>query len=217
MDVSIGTIGAVPTAKRPVSLAVPLHVAVPVTKADPVGLANTGVHDPTVEASASDAPADGAARTTAAAPPVSSPPASAPLESALTPIRDTVTFHGVDLLDVDDPTGTITVGTKTLDLATVDYLPTDGPAARAIKLRAAIAAVFGSATSGAAGGGVEDASTGDLLVAVRDLFASQLGVRDSDLAEERVTTTRERILSEAGAAIDAQAGDLPGSVLQLLR
>ncbi|MGV8968444.1 MAG: hypothetical protein ACOH2F_19430 [Cellulomonas sp.] len=70
----------------------------------------------------------------------------------------------------------------------------------------------------------EDAPSGTAVdgaahtsVAVQDLYASQLTTRDSDLAAERDTTASKQIVSEAGAAIDAQSADFPESALQLLR
>jgi flagellin len=57
----------------------------------------------------------------------------------------------------------------------------------------------------------------NLNVAVENLSASESRIRDTDMAQEMVSFTRNQILSQAGTAMLAQANQAPQSVLQLLR
>jgi len=57
----------------------------------------------------------------------------------------------------------------------------------------------------------------NLGVAVENLTASESRIRDTDMAAEMVTYTRNSILSQAGTAMLAQANQVPQSILQLLR
>ena len=57
----------------------------------------------------------------------------------------------------------------------------------------------------------------NLGVAVENLTASESRIRDTDMAKEMVTYTRNSILSQAGTAMLAQANQVPQSILQLLR
>ena len=57
----------------------------------------------------------------------------------------------------------------------------------------------------------------NLSVAVENLSASESRVRDTDMALEMVTFTRNQIMSQAGTAMLAQANQVPSSVLTLLR
>jgi len=54
-------------------------------------------------------------------------------------------------------------------------------------------------------------------VAAENLTASESRIRDTDVAEETVLSTRNQILLQAGVAALAQANQLPQAVLQLLR
>lgn len=57
----------------------------------------------------------------------------------------------------------------------------------------------------------------NLNVAVENLSASESRIRDTDMASEMVTFTRNQILSQAGTAMLAQANQIPQGVLSLLR
>jgi flagellin len=56
-----------------------------------------------------------------------------------------------------------------------------------------------------------------LSVAVENLSASESRIRDTDMAQEMVSFTKNQILSQAGTAMLAQANQAPQGVLQLLR
>jgi flagellin len=57
----------------------------------------------------------------------------------------------------------------------------------------------------------------NLSVAAENLSASESRIRDTDMAQEMVSFTRNQILTQAGTAMLAQANSAPQSVLQLLR
>ena len=57
----------------------------------------------------------------------------------------------------------------------------------------------------------------NLNVTVENLTASESRIRDTDMAQEMTTFTRNQILSQAGTAMLAQANQVPQTVLSLLR
>ena len=57
----------------------------------------------------------------------------------------------------------------------------------------------------------------NLNVTVENLVASESRIRDTDMASEMTTFTRNQILSQAGTAMLAQANQVPQTVLSLLR
>ena len=57
----------------------------------------------------------------------------------------------------------------------------------------------------------------NLSVAVENLSASESRVRDTDMAAEMVTFTRNQIMVQAGTAMLAQANQVPATVLSLLQ
>jgi flagellin len=57
----------------------------------------------------------------------------------------------------------------------------------------------------------------NVSVAVENLSAAESRIRDTDMAAEMVTFTRNQILQQAGTAMLAQANQVPQSVLSLLR
>ena len=57
----------------------------------------------------------------------------------------------------------------------------------------------------------------NLSVASENLSAAESRIRDTDMAAEMVTFTRNQILQQAGTAMLAQANQVPQSVLSLLR
>ena len=56
-----------------------------------------------------------------------------------------------------------------------------------------------------------------LQVAVENLTASESRIRDTDMASEMSTYTKDQILEQAGTAMLAQANSVPQSVLKLLQ
>ena len=95
---------------------------------------------------------------------------------------------------------------------------TAGDAAAAIgTIDTAIASVSSTrSTLGATQNRLEH-TIANLSVAVENLSASESRVRDTDMALEMVTFTRNQIMSQAGTAMLAQANQVPSSVLTLLR
>ncbi len=57
----------------------------------------------------------------------------------------------------------------------------------------------------------------NLQVTTENLVASESRIRDTDMASEMVTFTKNQILQQAGSSMLAQANTLPQSVLTLLR
>jgi flagellin len=54
-------------------------------------------------------------------------------------------------------------------------------------------------------------------VGAENLQAAESRIRDTDMAKEMVSYTRDRILSQSGTAMLAQANQKSNSVLQLLQ
>ncbi|RYV50031.1 hypothetical protein [Pengzhenrongella frigida] len=107
---------------------------------------------------------------------------------------------------VIEPKGIITVGRKTLDLTTVEYLPTDGPAARAGKLRAAIAAVFGSAVASAAvAGEAVDVDPKALIAAPTSATAATSTDLDLNAVQGATTPVDPNAVQDAAARLDPNA------------
>jgi flagellin len=57
----------------------------------------------------------------------------------------------------------------------------------------------------------------NINVAVENLSASESRIRDTDMASEMVSFTKNQILTQAGQAMLSQANQAPQSVMQLLR
>jgi flagellin len=100
----------------------------------------------------------------------------------------------------------------------IDVVTSDATAQTAItNIDAAIKKVSTSrATLGSVQNRLEH-TVANLGVAVENLTASESRIRDTDMAAEMVTYTRNSILSQAGTAMLAQANQVPQSILQLLR
>jgi flagellin len=62
-----------------------------------------------------------------------------------------------------------------------------------------------------------DSTISNLQVASENLSASESRIRDTDMAQEMVSFTRDQILLQAGTAMLAQANQAPQSVLKLLQ
>jgi flagellin len=69
---------------------------------------------------------------------------------------------------------------------------------------------------GAAQNRLEYASKG-LLNAYENTQASESRIRDTDMAEEMISFTKNQILTQSGTAMLAQANVIPQTILQLLR
>jgi len=103
-------------------------------------------------------------------------------------------------------------------VATIDVTTYDG-ANTAIKiLDEAIREISTiRANLGAAQKNVFESSITSLNVARENIAASESAIRDTDMAEEMVTLTRNQILQQAGVAMLAQANQAPQALLQLLK
>lgn len=180
-----------------------------------------------------------------------------------------------DVTDFENLNGSISVGDKSLDLASVKYADGDDAAARVAKIQTALDDTFGTGAvtvagtttgltftgetpgatptnqeladadvnftqaSGAEGainlidealktvsttrsdlGALQnrfDHTINNLNVAVENLSASESRIRDTDMAQEMVTFTRNQILTQAGTAMLAQANAASQGVLRLLQ
>jgi flagellin len=103
-------------------------------------------------------------------------------------------------------------------VATIDVTTYDG-ANTAIKiLDEAIREISTiRANLGAAQKNVFESSITSLNVARENIAASESAIRDTDMAEEMITLTRNQILQQAGVAMLAQANQAPQALLQLLK
>jgi len=114
---------------------------------------------------------------------------------------------------------TIVVSIASLSAAadvTGDVLSANAASSFITSLDAAISAVSSlRATLGAAQNRFESI-VNNLQVTVENTAASESRIRDTDMAAEMVTFTRDQILQQAGTAMLAQANQVPMSVLKLL-
>jgi flagellin len=147
---------------------------------------------------------------------------------AINDITGTTQFNGTKLLDGEAGTLSFQVGANngdTLDVDLVDMQAEalevdglelgDGEAIDTIDAAIASVSEF-RGTLGAAQNRLEH-TINNLSVAVENLSAAESRIRDTDMASEMVTFTRNQILSQAGTAMLAQANQVPQGVLQLLR
>ena len=115
---------------------------------------------------------------------------------------------GISIGDVDS----VALGVSALDVTT------DAGAAAAITaLDAAIASV--STTRGDLGAKQNrfESMINNLQVATENISASESRIRDTDMAQEMVTFTKNNVLLQAGTAMLSQANQVPQSILSLLR
>ena len=152
---------------------------------------------------------------------------------AIQDIAERTQFNGKALLD--GPTGTLSfqVGAnngETLDVALDDMTAaTLGVASTTLTLAEGdtndVIGTLDTALStvstfrgklGAAQNRLEH-TISNLQVATENLQASESRIRDTDLAQEMVTHTRNQIMQQAGTAMLAQANQVPQSVRSLLR
>jgi flagellin len=150
------------------------------------------------------------------------------LASEVGRIGTSTQFNGNNLLDgtYTAAKGTFQVGanasdTVQLDLSTVDL----GAISTALGTSASSIATVDtqiSAVSSARGtlGAFQNRlehTVANLGVAVENLSASESRIRDTDMAQEMTTFSRNQIMNQAGTAMLAQANQSSSGVLQLLR
>ena len=114
---------------------------------------------------------------------------------------------------------TITTGALSATTLTVNALnvATDDAAATAIAtIDTAIAAVSTTRSNLGAAQNRLESTVRNLSVAAENLQAAESRIRDTDMAEEMVSFTRNQVLQQAGTAMLAQANQVPQTVLSLL-
>jgi flagellin len=114
----------------------------------------------------------------------------------------------------------LTIGSTsaaTLGVGTLDVTSDSGSAAAITLLDSAISAV--STTRGELGALQNrfESMITNLQVTTENLAASESRIRDTDMAAEMVTFTKNNVLLQAGTAMLAQANQVPQSILSLLR
>ena len=115
---------------------------------------------------------------------------------------------------------TVKVGSmsvKSLGIDSVDIGTQEGASAALDKIRAAINKV--SSTRGDLGAIQNrlDHTINNLGVATENMTAAESRIRDTDMASEMMTFTKNNILTQAAQAMLAQANQIPQGVLQLLQ
>jgi flagellin len=153
------------------------------------------------------------------------------LKDELDDIANKTTFNGTKLLDGSYSSKSFQVGSnagETLSVSVSSMKASDlgasGSIATASGASAAITAISTAigtvSTQRAALGAVQNRlehKINNLNATVENLTASESRIRDTDMAEEMVSFTRNQILSQAGTAMLAQANQSSQGVLQLLR
>jgi flagellin len=106
---------------------------------------------------------------------------------------------------------------STLGVNALDVTSDAGSASAITALDAAIASV--STTRGTLGAMQNrfDSMINNLQVTTENISASESRIRDTDMAQEMVTLTKNQVLLQAGTAMLAQANQIPQSVLKLLQ
>jgi flagellin len=109
------------------------------------------------------------------------------------------------------------VSTTTLSVSGIDVTTDAGAASAITALDSAIATV--SSTRGGLGALQNrfESMINNLQVTTENLSASESRIRDTDMAMEMVSFTKNQVLSQAGTAMLAQANQIPQSILSLLR
>jgi flagellin len=109
------------------------------------------------------------------------------------------------------------VSTTSLAINGIDVTTDAGAASALTALDSAISTV--SATRGSLGALQNrfESMINNLQVTTENLSASESRIRDTDMAMEMVSLTRNQVLSQAGTAMLAQANQIPQSILSLLR
>ena len=116
-------------------------------------------------------------------------------------------------LSTDGTAKTVTVGGTTTTAIDV----TADASAAITQLDTAIGAVSDTRSKLGATQNRLEHTIANLQVAAENLSASESRIRDTDMAAEMVSFTRNQIMQQAGTAMLAQANQVPQSVLSLLR
>jgi flagellin len=129
---------------------------------------------------------------------------------------DVSTGNLTTLLSTNGHTGLNSTGLG-VDAATINLSTTAGAQASIDAVDKAIKSVSTvRATLGAYQNRFEH-TINNINVAVENLSASESRIRDTDMASEMVSFTKNQILTQAGQAMLSQANQAPQSVMQLLR
>ena len=109
------------------------------------------------------------------------------------------------------------VSATTLSVNSLNVTTDSGAAAAITALDSAIATV--STTRGNLGALQNrfESMINNLQVTTENISASESRIRDTDMAMEMVSFTKNQVLSQAGTAMLAQANQIPQSILSLLR
>jgi len=104
-----------------------------------------------------------------------------------------------------------------LGVGSLDVTSDTGAAAAITALDAAIASV--STTRGDLGAKQNrfESMINNLQVSTENISASESRIRDTDMASEMVSFTKNQVLQQAGTAMLSQANQIPQSILSLLR
>jgi flagellin len=140
-------------------------------------------------------------------------------DAALADTAITVTGTGLAGVKTDtaNATGSGGFSSASLGVNGVNLASKAGATAAITALDTAIEAVSTSRANLGALQNRFEHTINNLNVAVENLSASESRIRDTDMAAEMVSFTRNQILSQAGTAMLAQANQVPQGVLQLLR
>ena len=110
------------------------------------------------------------------------------------------------------------LSSTTLTVNGLDVTTSDNTAAAAIAtIDTAIAAVSTTRSNLGAAQNRLESTVRNLSVAAENLQAAESRVRDTDMAEEMVSFTRNQVLQQAGTAMLAQANQVPQAILSLLQ
>jgi flagellin len=133
-------------------------------------------------------------------------------------------FNGQSLLDGSFTAKSFQIGSDTGDTTTVDIalnLATVGAAvnstATSDDIKTQLAAVTAARGALGASQNTLEHTINSLGVSAENLQASESRIRDTDMASEMTTFSKNQILSQAGTAMLAQANSSSQGVLQLLR
>lgn len=119
---------------------------------------------------------------------------------------------GTDTIDIAfDPTHANALGVNAMDLTTAA-----GAQAALGTVDAAIATLSSSRSDLGAAQNRLEVTVSNLRVEEENLSAANSRIRDVDVARETAMLTRNQIMSQAGAAMLAQANQLPQAALQLI-
>jgi flagellin len=113
--------------------------------------------------------------------------------------------------------GNVSTGGVLSGIAAIDISTGTGASAAITALDSAISTV--STTRGNLGALQNrfESMINNLQVTTENLSASESRIRDTDMAAEMVTFTKNQVLQQAGTAMLAQANQIPQTILQLLR